>query len=92
MYHLGGDGPKRIDLEQMREKHLLHDRVELLGPIKHHEVRNVLIQGNIFLNTSLTEAFCIAIVEAACAGYVYIARHGVNGKQGLTYIYMYFPP
>ena len=54
----------------MREKHLLHDRVELLGPIKHHEVRNVLIQGNIFLNTSLTEAFCIAIVEAACAGYV----------------------
>lgn len=67
---LGGDGPKRIDLEQMREKHLLHDRVELLGPIKHHEVRNVLIQGNIFLNTSLTEAFCIAIVEAACAGYV----------------------
>lgn len=65
---IGGDGPKRIDLEQMREKHLLHDRVELLGPIKHHEVRNVLVQGNIFLNTSLTEAFCIAIVEAACAG------------------------
>jgi phosphatidylinositol glycan class A protein len=66
--HLGGDGPKRIDLEQMREKHLLHDRVELIGPVKHHDVRNVLIQGHIFLNTSLTEAFCIAIVEAACAG------------------------
>lgn len=64
----GGDGPKRIDLEQMREKHLLQDRVELLGPVKHHQVRNILIQGNIFLNTSLTEAFCIAIVEAACAG------------------------
>jgi len=30
----------------------------------------VLIQGDIFLNTSLTEAFCIAIVEAACCGYV----------------------
>ena len=72
-YHIfyvkkGGDGPKRIDLEQMREKHLLHDRIEFLGSIKHHEVRDVLIQGNIFLNTSLTEAFCIAIVEAACAG------------------------
>ena len=52
----------------MREKHLLHDRIELLGSIKHHDVRNVLVQGNIFLNTSLTEAFCIAIVEAACAG------------------------
>ena len=38
---IGGDGPKRIDLEQMREKHLLHDRVELLGSIKAHQVRNV---------------------------------------------------
>ncbi|KAL0091227.1 hypothetical protein F4703DRAFT_1971168 [Phycomyces blakesleeanus] len=78
MYHnvrfiIGGDGPKRIDLEQMREKHLLHDRVELLGPVKHHQVRNILIQGNIFLNTSLTEAFCIAIVEAACAGLLVVS-------------------
>ncbi|KAL9537656.1 Phosphatidylinositol N-acetylglucosaminyltransferase gpi3 subunit [Mucor bainieri] len=75
---IGGDGPKRIDLEQMREKHLLHDRVELLGPIKHHEVRKVLIQGNIFLNTSLTEAFCIAIVEAACAG-LFVVSTKVGG-------------
>jgi len=28
----------------------------------------VLVRGNIFLNTSLTEAFCIGIVEAACSG------------------------
>ncbi|CAO3660206.1 unnamed protein product [Umbelopsis vinacea] len=70
---IGGDGPKRIDLEQMREKHLLHDRVELIGPVKHHDVRNVLIQGHIFLNTSLTEAFCIAIVEAACAGLLVVS-------------------
>ncbi|KAI9299643.1 hypothetical protein BJ944DRAFT_46230, partial [Cunninghamella echinulata] len=70
---IGGDGPKRIDLEQMREKHLLQDRVILLGPVKHHQVRNVLIQGNIFLNTSLTEAFCIAIVEAACAGLLVVS-------------------
>jgi hypothetical protein len=38
---LAGDGPKRIDLEQMREKHMLHERVELVGPVKHSEVRNV---------------------------------------------------
>ncbi|KAI8343860.1 hypothetical protein BC941DRAFT_386132 [Chlamydoabsidia padenii] len=75
---IGGDGPKRIDLEQMREKHLLQDRVELLGPVKHHQVRNILIQGNIFLNTSLTEAFCIAIVEAACAG-LFVVSTKVGG-------------
>jgi phosphatidylinositol glycan class A protein len=70
---IAGDGPKRIDLEQMREKHLLHDRVELLGAVKHSEVRNVLVRGNIFLNTSLTEAFCIGIVEAACCGLLVVS-------------------
>ncbi|OZJ02913.1 hypothetical protein BZG36_04934 [Bifiguratus adelaidae] len=69
----GGDGPKRIDLEQMREKYLLHDRVELLGPVKHHDVVKVLNQGDIFLNTSLTEAFCIAIVEAASCGLLVVS-------------------
>eukprot|EP00158_Paraphelidium_tribonemae_P007847 Partr_v1_DN28379_c1_g1_i5_m79344 putative phosphatidylinositol glycan anchor biosynthesis, class A len=70
---IAGDGPKRIDLEQMREKNLLHDRVELLGAVKHSEVRNVLVQGQIFLNTSLTEAFCIGIVEAACCGLLVVS-------------------
>ena len=27
-----------------------------------------LVKGNVFLNMSLTEAFCTAIVEAACCG------------------------
>jgi glycosyltransferase involved in cell wall biosynthesis len=43
----------------------LHDRVELLGAVPHKNVRDVLIRGHIFLNCSLTEAFCIAILEAA---------------------------
>ncbi|ORY92986.1 phosphatidylinositol N-acetylglucosaminyltransferase GPI3 subunit [Syncephalastrum racemosum] len=84
---IGGDGPKRIDLEQMREKHLLHDRVELLGSVKHHQVRDVLIQGNIFLNTSLTEAFCIAIVEAACAG-LFVVSTKVGGVPEVLPSYM----
>jgi phosphatidylinositol N-acetylglucosaminyltransferase subunit A len=65
---IGGDGPKRIDLEQMREKHQLHDRVEFLGHLRHSEVRSVLVRGHIFLNTSLTEAFCIGVIEAASCG------------------------
>ena len=28
----------------------------------------VMVQGNIFVNTSLTESFCITIVEAASCG------------------------
>uniref|UniRef100_A0A7M6DNK1 phosphatidylinositol N-acetylglucosaminyltransferase n=1 Tax=Clytia hemisphaerica TaxID=252671 RepID=A0A7M6DNK1_9CNID len=65
---IGGDGPKRILLEEVREKYQLHERVQLLGELKHKDVRNLLVQGDIFLNTSLTEAFCIAIVEAASCG------------------------
>lgn len=43
-------------------------RVRLLGGLEHQDVRDVLVQGHIFLNTSLTEAFCMAIVEAASCG------------------------
>jgi phosphatidylinositol N-acetylglucosaminyltransferase subunit A len=65
---VGGDGNKRLLLEEMREKHQLHDRVELLGGVPHARVRDVLARGHVFLNCSLTESFCIAILEAAAAG------------------------
>lgn len=47
---VGGDGPKRVRLEEMREKHSLQDRVEMLGAVPHAQVRSVLISGHIFLN------------------------------------------
>lgn len=65
---IAGDGPRRISIEEVREKYRLDERVEMLGSISHDKVRGVLNCGDIFLNTSLTEAFCIAIVEAACCG------------------------
>ncbi|KAI0702039.1 transferase [Cerioporus squamosus] len=75
---IGGDGPKMIDLLQMREKYLLQDRIEMLGPVRHSDVRDVLVQGTIFMNTSLTESFGIAILEAACAG-LYVVSTRVGG-------------
>ncbi|CAP22111.2 Protein CBG00513 [Caenorhabditis briggsae] len=65
---IGGDGPKRIELEEMREKYNLHSRVVMLGMLPHNQVKQVLNQGQIFINTSLTEAFCMSIVEAASCG------------------------
>jgi phosphatidylinositol glycan class A protein len=75
---IGGDGPKRLALEEMRERHQLHDRVELLGSIHHNDVKKVLNRGHIFLNCSLTEAFCIAILEAVTAG-LYTVSTKVGG-------------
>jgi len=88
-----------IDLLQMREKHLLQDRIELLGAVRHSDVLSVsarsvqasyltkpeekfwikvLSRGSIFMNTSLTESFGIAILEAACAG-LYVVSTRVGG-------------
>jgi phosphatidylinositol N-acetylglucosaminyltransferase subunit A len=74
---VAGSGPKAIDLEQMIEKHQLQDRVEMLGPIRHEEVRDVMVRGHIYLHPSLTEAFGTVIVEAASCGlYVVCTRVG----------------
>lgn len=75
---VGGDGPKLIDLLQMREKHRLQDRIELLGAVKPNDVCSVLSRGSIFMNTSLTESFGIAMLEAACAG-LYVVSTRVGG-------------
>jgi len=63
---IGGDGPKRLQLEELKERYV--HRVRLIGKIDHALVRDFFIQGHIFLNTSLTEAYCMAIVEAAASG------------------------
>lgn len=52
-------------------------RVRLLGALEHKDVRGVLVQGHIFLNTSLTEAFCMAIVEGASCG-LQVRRRSFN--------------
>ena len=43
-YIIAGDGNKKIDLEQMVERHLLHGRVTLLPACKHHEIPSVLLR------------------------------------------------
>ena len=40
-YISGGDGDKRILLEEIREQYSLHSRVKLLGLVKHENVRQV---------------------------------------------------
>ena len=70
---IGGDGPRHLQVEQMIERHHLFGRVELLGQVCHEDVPGVLRRGPIFLNTSLTEAFCIAICEAAACGLLVVS-------------------
>lgn len=75
---IAGSGPTAIDLEQMIETNVLQDRVEMLGPIRHEEVRDVMARGHIYLHPSLTEAFGTVIVEAASCG-LYVVATQVGG-------------
>jgi len=75
---IGGDGTKKLALEEMVERERLQDRVEFLGSVPHSQVRNVLVRGHIFLNCSLTESFCIAILEAASCG-LFVVSTEVGG-------------
>jgi len=72
---IGGDGSKKLALEEMVERERLQDRIEFLGSVPHSNVRNVLVRGHIFLNCSLTESFCIAILEAASCGLFVVATN-----------------
>jgi phosphatidylinositol glycan class A protein len=75
---IAGSGPKATDLEQMLESHVLQDRVSLLGPVRHEEVRDVMVRGHIYLHPSLTEAFGTVIVEAASCG-LFVVTTRVGG-------------
>lgn len=72
---IGGDGAKLLDLQEMVERERLEDRVSILGATPHSQVRDVLVQGHLFLNCSLTESFCIAILEAASTGLLVVSTN-----------------
>ena len=62
-------------LQEMIDKYNIADKVEILGSIPHEKVRNLFCRGHIFLNTSLTEAFCSAILEAAGCGLLCVSTN-----------------
>ncbi|KAK7681097.1 hypothetical protein QCA50_015935 [Cerrena zonata] len=49
-----------------------------MGAVKHEEVKDVMIQGEIYLHPSLTEAFGTVIVEAASCG-LFVVTTKVGG-------------
>jgi phosphatidylinositol glycan class A protein len=72
---VGGDGNKLLSLQEMVERDRLEHRVEFLGSVPHVNVAGVLRQGHVFLNCSLTESFCIAILEAASCGLLVVSTN-----------------
>lgn len=72
---VGGNGNKLQPLQEMVEREQLTHRVEFLGAVSHANVPNVLRRGHVFLNCSLTESFCIAILEAVSCGLLAVSTN-----------------
>ena len=72
---IGGTGEMEVELKYMVKKQKLAKVVELLGHVNHKDVGRVLNRGHIFLNSSITEAFCIAALEAASAGLLVVTTN-----------------
>jgi phosphatidylinositol N-acetylglucosaminyltransferase subunit A len=72
---VGGDGPRLADVQNMVDRYGLQKRVELVGSVPHARVRDVLVHGDVFLNCSLTESFCIAILEASSCGLLVVSTN-----------------
>ena len=89
---VGGDGPKMYLLEEMIDKYNIANKVELLGNLPHAKVRDVLCRGHIFLNASLTEAFCIAILEAASCGLLCVSTNVGGVPEVLPPNMVFFAP
>ncbi|KAL7671953.1 hypothetical protein ACOME3_006854 [Neoechinorhynchus agilis] len=70
---IAGDGRRANDIREAIKSNQLERQILLLGNVEHRHMGCLLSKGNIFLSCSLTEAFCIAIVEAAAVGLLIVS-------------------
>ncbi|GAB7010784.1 hypothetical protein JCM31271_27270 [Halorubrum trueperi] len=66
-YQIVGDGPKRESLENLTRKLDLEDVVQFEGQVKREKVIEFLAATDVFLLTSVDEAFGLVLLEAQAA-------------------------
>jgi glycosyltransferase involved in cell wall biosynthesis len=83
---IGGDGPKKLLLEEMRERHQLHERVELLGAVPNGKVRDVSRTYIIYIDGFVYIYVCVIyiVVVSSCN----CVEWHIN-CSGSIYIYIY---
>ncbi|MFB6374223.1 MAG: glycosyltransferase, partial [Bradymonadaceae bacterium] len=63
-----GGGPLEDELQQLRHTSGVEDQIEFLGPRQRSEVYQFLHALDAFVMPSVTDGFCVALVEAMAAG------------------------
>ena len=84
-----GDGPMKNIVEQVIDEHELYEQVKLKDTHKLKDIPELLRSCDIFLNTSLTETFCMAILEASACGLAVVTTNvgGVSEVLDSRYVY-----
>ena len=75
-FYIYGDGPKGQLLNVLINEYKMTDRVHFQkGFIKWETVPSIIAEHDIILSTSLTESFCLLILEAIASG-LYVISTG----------------
>ena len=81
---IAGDGPERSLLEKLVKSLRLSDRVEFLGMLDRHRLRQEMGRATIFALASHIETFGVVIIEALSAGLPVIATRCGGPEDILT--------
>lgn len=70
---IGGDGPQRQELESLADALGLREKVQFLGLLNRHQVREALWRANAFVLPSRFETFGVVLIEAMATGLPVVA-------------------
>ncbi|KAF7702653.1 N-acetylglucosaminyl-phosphatidylinositol biosynthetic protein [Cucumispora dikerogammari] len=90
IFKIIGTGTLQPFLENHIKLNKMESKIFLLGGMNHKQISLELINSDIFINTSLTEAFNISILEAASCGLLVISTNvgGVREVLPRNMIYL----
>ena len=87
---LAGDGPMRSELEALASQLGVRSRVGFLGA--RHDIPELIADADLYVQASLWEGFCLAVVEAMCGGLPCVVSRNSGLQEIVGQAGLYFEP
>lgn len=75
-YKIVGEGQQYESLKKLIKGYELENSIELVGKLKHEQTLNYLRDSDFYIQYSISEGFCNALLEAQASGLLCIASDG----------------